>query len=167
MRSPSLCSAARARARARAREKAVKAKAQLLAAKEKAAKEKAAKEKVAKAKAAKVKVKAAKVKVAKEKVAKAKVKAAKVKVKAKARAKVAKRLPPTVPTSRADDTAYLTQLGLIRGHLAVGLCALSAGPAGAGRNSHEAPGGRKFTPGLEPAFAARGCDGFGDGLTAL
>ena len=65
-----------------------------------------------------------------------------------------------------NDVAYLTQLGLIRGHLAVGyalyqhdLPELSA--------THMKHPREEIYAAVVPAFAARGCDGFADGLTAL
>ena len=65
-----------------------------------------------------------------------------------------------------NDVAYLTQLGLIRGHLAVGyelyrqeLPALAA--------THMKHPQAEIYANVVPAFAARGCDGFGEGLSDL
>ena len=65
-----------------------------------------------------------------------------------------------------DDAAYLTQLGLIRGHLAVGFALYQQGLADLAETHMKHPRAEIYAT-VVPAFAARGCDGFGEGLTAL
>ena len=65
-----------------------------------------------------------------------------------------------------NDIAYLTQLGLIRGHLAVGY-ALYRHDLPELSETHMKHPREEIYAAVVPAFAARGCDGFGDRLTAL
>ena len=65
-----------------------------------------------------------------------------------------------------NDIAYLTQLGLIRGHLAVGY-ALYQRDLPELSETHMKHPREEIYAAVVPAFAARGCDGFADGLTAL
>ncbi|MDE0350793.1 MAG: hypothetical protein OXM56_13955 [Gammaproteobacteria bacterium] len=65
-----------------------------------------------------------------------------------------------------NDVAYLTQLGLIRGHLAVGY-ALYQHDLPELSETHMKHPREEIYAAVVPAFAARGCDGFADGLTAL
>ena len=65
-----------------------------------------------------------------------------------------------------DDAAYLTQLGLIRGHLAVGYTLYRNNLPNLAETHMKHPRAEIYTD-LVPAFAARGCDGFAAGLTAL
>lgn len=66
----------------------------------------------------------------------------------------------------SDDPAYLTQLGLIRGHLAVGYALYQQDLPELAETHMKHPKAEIYTS-IEPAFAVRGCDGFADGLTAL
>ena len=65
-----------------------------------------------------------------------------------------------------DDAAYLTQLGLIRGHLEVGYALYQQDLPELAETHMKHPRAEIYAT-VVPAFAARGCDGFGDGLTAL
>ena len=65
-----------------------------------------------------------------------------------------------------NDVAYLTQLGLVRGHLAVGY-ALYQQDLPELSQTHMKHPREEIYAAVVPAFAARGCDGFADGLTAL
>ena len=65
-----------------------------------------------------------------------------------------------------NDVAYLTQLGLIRGHLAVGY-ALYQHDLPELSQTHMKHPREEIYAAVVPAFAARGCDGFGGDLTAL
>ncbi|MEM8767510.1 MAG: hypothetical protein AAGE43_08715, partial [Pseudomonadota bacterium] len=65
-----------------------------------------------------------------------------------------------------DDAAYLTQLGLIRGHLAVGYALYQQELPELAETHMKHPQAEIYTT-IEPAFTARGCDGFGAGLTEL
>ncbi len=65
-----------------------------------------------------------------------------------------------------DDVAYLTQLGLIRGHLAVGYALYSEGLENLAETHMKHPRAEIYRQ-LVPAFEARGCAGFGEGLSAL
>lgn len=65
-----------------------------------------------------------------------------------------------------DDVAYLTQLGLIRGHLAVGHALYSNDLAELAETHMKHPRAEIYAA-VEPAFAVRGCSGFAAGLTSL
>lgn len=65
-----------------------------------------------------------------------------------------------------NDVTYLTQLGLIRGHLAVGY-ALYQHDLPELAETHMKHPREEIYAAVVPAFAARGCDGFADDLTAL
>ncbi len=65
-----------------------------------------------------------------------------------------------------DDVAYLTQLSLIRGHLAVGNALYSQGLPDLAETHMKHPRAEIYMS-VEPAFAPRGCSGFARGLTAL
>ncbi len=65
-----------------------------------------------------------------------------------------------------DDTAYLTQLALIRGHLAVGYALYQQDLPELAETHMKHPEAEIYTA-VEPAFAARGCEGFAEGLTTL
>ncbi len=65
-----------------------------------------------------------------------------------------------------DDTAYLTQLGLIRGHLAVGY-ALYRRDLPLLSETHMKHPREEIYASVVPAFDARGCDGFASDLTSL
>lgn len=65
-----------------------------------------------------------------------------------------------------DDAAYITQLALIRGHLAVGYALYQNDLPELAETHMKHPRAEIYTI-VEPAFAARGCSGFGDGLSAL
>ena len=58
-----------------------------------------------------------------------------------------------------DDTAYLVQLGLIRGHLRVGYALLEAGADAAAATHSKHPSDELYAD-LEDAFTARGKPGF-------
>ncbi len=66
----------------------------------------------------------------------------------------------------ADDIAYLTQLGLIRGHLAVGYALYQQGLPDLAETHMQHPHEEIYL-GVEPAFAARGCEGFAEELRQL
>lgn len=65
-----------------------------------------------------------------------------------------------------DDTAYLTQLGLIRGHLLVGVALYREGARDHAATHMKHPEDELYAA-LAPAFAARGVPGFDDALGAL
>lgn len=65
-----------------------------------------------------------------------------------------------------DDAAYLTQLGLIRGHLQVGHQLYKEKLPKLAETHMKHPRAEIYSS-LVPAFAKRGCPGFADGLTAL
>ena len=65
-----------------------------------------------------------------------------------------------------DDTAYLVQLGLIRGHLRVGYALLEAGADAAAATHSKHPSDELYAD-LEGAFDARGKPGFAPALSAL
>lgn len=65
-----------------------------------------------------------------------------------------------------DDVAYLTQIGLIRGHLLVGLALLGEGHADHAKRHMKHPADELYA-GLSPAFRARGAAGFADELEQL
>ncbi|MFK8016518.1 MAG: hypothetical protein AB8G17_13885 [Gammaproteobacteria bacterium] len=65
-----------------------------------------------------------------------------------------------------DDAAYLTQLGLIRGHLAVGNALYQNDLAELAQTHIKHPRAEIYSV-VAPAFAKRGCDDFADGLSAL
>ncbi len=66
----------------------------------------------------------------------------------------------------ADDVAYLTQLSLIRGHLAVGYALYTNGMPGLAETHMKHPREEIYAS-VAPSFKSRGCSGFGDNLTAL
>ena len=65
-----------------------------------------------------------------------------------------------------DDVGYLTRLGLIRGHLAVGY-ALYQQELPLLSETHMKHPREEIYASVVPAFKARGCDGFANDLTAL
>ncbi len=65
-----------------------------------------------------------------------------------------------------DDAAYLGQLGLVRGHLWVGVQLYKAGHKDMALTHMKHPGDELYA-GLEPAFDARDEQGFADALSAL
>lgn len=65
-----------------------------------------------------------------------------------------------------DDIAFLTQLGLMRGHLFVGHELYKAGYADQAKTHMKHPKMELYAD-VEPAFAPRGATGFADELTAL
>ncbi|WP_347330756.1 hypothetical protein [Marinimicrobium locisalis] len=65
-----------------------------------------------------------------------------------------------------NDAAYLGQLGLVRGHLWVGVQLYKAGHTDMALTHMKHPGDELYT-GLKPALAARDEDGFAEALTAL
>lgn len=65
-----------------------------------------------------------------------------------------------------DDIAYLTQLGLIRGHLAVGYTLYQRNLPSLAETHMKHPGEEIYSD-IVSAFAVRGCAGFGDELTQL
>ncbi len=65
-----------------------------------------------------------------------------------------------------DDTAYLVQLGLIRGHLLVGHALLEAGADAAAATHSKHPSDELYAD-LEGAFEARGKPGFAPALSEL
>ncbi len=65
-----------------------------------------------------------------------------------------------------DDVAYLSRLGLIRGHLRVGMELYRAGHVMHAQSHMKHPGDELYSA-LEGAFAARGAEGFADELSAL
>ena len=65
-----------------------------------------------------------------------------------------------------DDIGYLTHLGLIRGHLAVGYSLYDAGLPELAETHMKHPRAEIYRT-VEPAFGPRGCGGFGAELTAL
>lgn len=65
-----------------------------------------------------------------------------------------------------NDAAYLSQLGLVRGHLWVGVQLYKAGHVDMALTHMKHPGDELYT-GLKPALAARGEKGFADALTKL
>lgn len=65
-----------------------------------------------------------------------------------------------------DDVAYLTQLGLMRGHLLVGLELYRKGHIEHARTHMKHPKSELYAE-LVPAFEARGSSGFGEQLSAL
>ncbi|MDE0063565.1 MAG: hypothetical protein OXP09_20310 [Gammaproteobacteria bacterium] len=65
-----------------------------------------------------------------------------------------------------DDAAYLTRLGLIRGHLAVGY-ALYQRDLPLLSETHMKHPREEIYASVVPAFDARGCDGFASDLTSL
>lgn len=66
----------------------------------------------------------------------------------------------------SNDVAYLTQLGLMRGHLLVGLELYRAGHIEHARTHMKHPKSELYAD-LVPAFEARGSSGFGEQLGAL
>jgi len=67
---------------------------------------------------------------------------------------------------RTNDVEYLAQLGLIRGHLWVGMKLYEEGHIKMAKTHMKHPGDELYT-GLVGAFAARDLPGFADELTAL
>lgn len=65
-----------------------------------------------------------------------------------------------------DDVAYLSQLGLMRGHLLVGVELYRAGHIEHARTHMKHPKSELYAA-MVPAFEARGAAGFSDQLTAL
>jgi hypothetical protein len=65
-----------------------------------------------------------------------------------------------------DDVAYLGQLGLVRGHLLVGIELYRRGAFEAARSHMKHPSDELYS-GLVPAFAARGTTGFASELQRL
>lgn len=65
-----------------------------------------------------------------------------------------------------DDTAYLVQLGLIRGHLRVGYALLETGADAAAATHSKHPSDELYAD-LEGAFEARGKPGFAPALSEL
>ena len=65
-----------------------------------------------------------------------------------------------------DDVAYLTQLGLLRGHLRVGNELYQQGLADMALTHMKHPGEELYAD-LVPAFAHRGCNGFADQMVDL
>jgi len=65
-----------------------------------------------------------------------------------------------------DDVAYLTHLGLVRGHLLVGVALYKDGAREMAVTHMKHPGDELYAD-LEPAFAARGSDGFAGQLERL
>lgn len=65
-----------------------------------------------------------------------------------------------------DDAAFLTQLGLIRGHLQVGYELYDRDLPELAETHMKHPREEIYSA-LEPAFGTRGCAGFGDNLVAL
>lgn len=65
-----------------------------------------------------------------------------------------------------DDVAYLSRLGLIRGHLRVGIELYRAGHVAHAQSHMKHPGDELYSA-LEGAFAARGAEGFADELSTL
>jgi len=65
-----------------------------------------------------------------------------------------------------NDVAYLSQLGLMRGHLLVGLQLYRAGHVDHARTHMKHPKSELYAD-LVPAFESRGAKGFGDQLTTL
>jgi len=65
-----------------------------------------------------------------------------------------------------DDAAYLGQLGLVRGHLWVGVQLYKAGHKDMALTHMKHPGDELYS-GLKPAFAARDEEGFAAALSAL
>ncbi|MEO1481134.1 MAG: hypothetical protein AAFU77_03430 [Myxococcota bacterium] len=65
-----------------------------------------------------------------------------------------------------DNTAYLTQLGLMRGHLLVGYELFKAGHLDAAKTHMKHPENELYAT-VAPAFAARGTGGFASELEAL
>ena len=65
-----------------------------------------------------------------------------------------------------DDVAYLTQLGLLRGHLLVGLALARQGDLAAARSHMKHPGDELYGT-LAPAFVQRGVPGFSVELDQL
>lgn len=65
-----------------------------------------------------------------------------------------------------DDVVYLTQLGLIRGHLHVGYSLYDSDLPDLAATHMKHPREEIYRH-LQPAFGARGCGGFADGLMAL
>jgi hypothetical protein len=70
------------------------------------------------------------------------------------------------PQLATNDAAYLTQLGLIRGHLNVGFDLYQQGEVDAAKTHMKHPGDELYAA-LEPAFAARGVPGFAKQLETL
>ena len=67
--------------------------------------------------------------------------------------------PYAVPASVAADADYLTQLGLMRGHLMVGHALLALGERAAARTHAKHPSDELYAD-IEPSFAERGAEGF-------
>lgn len=65
-----------------------------------------------------------------------------------------------------DDVAFLTQLGLIRGHLHVGYSLYEQNLPDLAETHMKHPREEIYAD-LEPAFGVRGCDGFADALSGL
>ena len=70
------------------------------------------------------------------------------------------------PDLATDDVAYLTQLGLVRGHLSVGFGLYREGAKEAARSHMKHPGDELYAA-LVPAFAARGAPPFDAALAHL
>lgn len=73
---------------------------------------------------------------------------------------------PAVPPFATDDTAYLTRLGLIRGHLRVGMELYRQGRHEHAKRHMKHPGDELYAA-LGDAFLYRGSDGFAAPLAAL
>ena len=67
---------------------------------------------------------------------------------------------------KTNDVAYLTQLGLIRGHLAVGYALYRQNLPDLAETHMKHPREEIYSS-VVPAFESRGCDGFGTELTEL
>ena len=65
-----------------------------------------------------------------------------------------------------DDVAYLTQLGLLRGHLLVGFELYERALPDMSETHMKHPNAELYAD-LIPAFASRGCEGFADELSEL
>lgn len=78
--------------------------------------------------------------------------------------------PPAVAAGQSrlatDDTLYLTRLGLIRGHLHVGIALYRSGMLDHARGHMKHPGDELYAE-LNGAFSQRGSPGFADELDAL
>lgn len=70
------------------------------------------------------------------------------------------------PDLATDDVAYLSRLGLIRGHLRVGMQLYRDGELMHAKSHMKHPGDELYAA-LEGVFAARGSEGFADELEAL
>jgi hypothetical protein len=81
-------------------------------------------------------------------------------------ASVAEQVGNPDQSSAVNDIAYLTQLGLMRGHLNVGFDLYQQGAIDAAKTHMKHPGDELYAT-LAPAFAARGVSGFADELENL